>query len=313
MFKYTHFKQIDTTMEVEKMSEYVEKIDDSGRNTIAVLWALCFLFALNKAWSWVGLIAAIFCVAAYETGNLTASLRMPVSKVFLVFTTFSSVVLLPPAIDAWGLQALYAALVFYFFIGVLWAGCLDNPMYNSVMWAEMSLWYFLVVLYISLPPSSLVYLFHQGYIYVLTVLVATMATDTAAYKVGKRMEEGTWLGSHPFPSVSSKKTWGGYIYGWAIGTLCTISIPVVSLILNRTTELSISVPPWQVIVAFAIFLPLATHIGDLFESKMKRWAGIKDTSTLLGGHGGVLDRVDGLIAASTTAFIINLIYVFTNM
>jgi phosphatidate cytidylyltransferase len=109
-------------------------------------------------------------------------------------------------------------------------------------------------------------------------LVITWASDTTAYFVGRAM------GKHPFaPHISPKKTWEGSIGGllgslliaWAAHYFIPIAIPHL--------------------LAMATVGNIAGQMGDLLESAYKRSAGVKDSGSLLPGHGGVLDRIDALI------------------
>ncbi len=101
--------------------------------------------------------------------------------------------------------------------------------------------------------------------------------DSAAYFAGKR------FGKHKLaPLISPGKTWEGVLGAW-------LATSIYALILIRVTEQSY----WFVLLFWAL---LAMSImGDLFESLIKRQAGVKDSGKLLPGHGGVLDRVDGLM------------------
>jgi phosphatidate cytidylyltransferase len=119
---------------------------------------------------------------------------------------------------------------------------------------------------------------HNGPRLLLFALVLTWAADTSAYFVGRS------FGKHPLaPHLSPKKTWEGSVAGM-IGSLlvayafsCWIRIPLPHLL------------------AMAALGNIAGQMGDLLESAYKRSAGVKDSGGLLPGHGGVLDRIDGLI------------------
>jgi phosphatidate cytidylyltransferase len=93
------------------------------------------------------------------------------------------------------------------------------------------------------------------------------------------------------PHVSHGKTWEGF----AFGTAATVFVTFVAL--YDQDFLSI----WESLVLGAV-LAIAAPLGDLFESMLKRDMQVKDTGTLLGGHGGVLDRIDALLFAAPTAY-----------
>jgi phosphatidate cytidylyltransferase len=121
-----------------------------------------------------------------------------------------------------------------------------------------------------------------------TVLIAVFADDTLAYVVGR------FLGRHKLvPSLSPGKTWEGFVAGTAAGVFATF----VALYKDRDEFLTIG----QALV-LGLVIALAAPMGDLFESMLKRDMHVKDTGRLLGGHGGVLDRVDAILFASVAAY-----------
>ena len=105
------------------------------------------------------------------------------------------------------------------------------------------------------------------------------------YDVGT-LSFGAWLGRHPMASVSPNKTWEGFVGG--VVTSLIVSVGIVHLI-----------HPWTVgkAAALGLLVPVVATLGDLFESTVKRHLGLKDMGRLLPGHGGMLDRVDGLLFA----------------
>jgi phosphatidate cytidylyltransferase len=114
----------------------------------------------------------------------------------------------------------------------------------------------------------------------LFALVITWVGDTVAYFVGRA------IGKHPFaPILSPKKTWEGAVGGF-----------VGSLLVGVAFSKWIGVPIGQML-AMAAVGNVAGQVGDLLESAYKRSAGVKDSGTLLPGHGGILDRIDALILA----------------
>ena len=124
----------------------------------------------------------------------------------------------------------------------------------------------------------------------LTLLLLSLVTahDTGSYIFGK-----LW-GKHKINSISPGKTWEGFFGGVFVAF-------VVSIFFfghNGTAAMMASVFP------FVIALCTTALLGDLFESYLKRRAGVKDSGTLLPGHGGILDRVDGLMFAAMLVFIV---------
>lgn len=125
-----------------------------------------------------------------------------------------------------------------------------------------------------------------GFAAMLFVFAVVWSTDILAYFVGRAIG-----GPKLAPAISPGKTWSGAIGGTIAGVLGGVA---VTLVFFRT------VGPWIVSVAF--MLSVFSQIGDLFESFIKRRFGVKDSSRLIPGHGGVMDRVDGLVFACFAAF-----------
>jgi phosphatidate cytidylyltransferase len=129
-----------------------------------------------------------------------------------------------------------------------------------------------------------------GLVQTLWVICCVIATDIGGYFVGR-----TFGGPKLWPIISPQKTWSGIIGGWIL----TIIITCIFIILFKEIEFHL--------LFFSIFISIFSQFGDLFESSLKRNAGIKDSSNLIPGHGGLLDRFDGMIGAFFAIFIINLI------
>ncbi len=120
----------------------------------------------------------------------------------------------------------------------------------------------------------------QGLEWVVFLLVVTFATDTSAFFVGKT------IGKRPLaPKVSPGKTWEGAIGGF-------LAAVAAALVAAWALGIDVSAP---VIVALGALMGVVGQTGDLFESKLKRLAGVKESGRLLPGHGGVLDRLDSIV------------------
>ncbi len=134
----------------------------------------------------------------------------------------------------------------------------------------------------------------HGRLAALTVLIAVFANDTFAYIGGRT------LGRHKLaPALSPGKTLEGFVFGTAACVFATF----VALYHDRHTYLSIGQA-----VLLGVVIAAAAPAGDLFESMLKRDMGVKDTGELLGGHGGMLDRLDSILFASVAAFYTILAY-----
>ena len=126
-----------------------------------------------------------------------------------------------------------------------------------------------------------------GFWALIAVLFAVFAADTAAYVVGRAIGRRKLA-----PAISPGKTWEGFIAGVVAGTV------VAFLILYRDRDDFLSMPES---LGLGAIVALASVAGDLFESAVKRDLQVKDSGSLLGGHGGMLDRLDALLFAGPAA------------
>ena len=140
------------------------------------------------------------------------------------------------------------------------------------------------LLYLGLPIGALVAVQEfAGREAVVLLLATIMVSDTAQYYGGR------WLGRTPLaPAISPKKTVEGALFGLAAGVALMLVIATPGL--DRST-----VPQRALLGVALVGLGIA---GDLFESQLKRGAGVKDASVLIPGHGGMLDRIDSLLFAA---------------
>ncbi|MGA2456121.1 MAG: phosphatidate cytidylyltransferase [Terriglobales bacterium] len=159
--------------------------------------------------------------------------------------------------------------------------------------------------YIAIPMALLVAIRQQpaGAIWTIYTLLAVWAGDIFAYFVGRS------LGRHRMsPEISPKKTWEGAVASVLasviVGTLWIQHAPGISstllrvgLIDRRDGMFGLEQPQlWPIIVLSAV-INIAAQLGDLVESLIKRGAGVKDSGTILPGHGGMLDRIDAMLFA----------------
>jgi phosphatidate cytidylyltransferase len=126
----------------------------------------------------------------------------------------------------------------------------------------------------------------HGRLALVTVLLAVWAGDTFAYFAGRL------IGRHKMaPAMSPGKTWEGFVFGSA----ATIFVAFVALYKQDFLTIAQS-------IILGVVLAVAGPMGDLFESLLKRDAGVKDSGSLLGGHGGMLDRLDAFLFAAPAAY-----------
>lgn len=150
---------------------------------------------------------------------------------------------------------------------------------------RVSLWYALGVPYTAVPCLALLWMRsipEQGLEIVLWLLFAVWATDIGAYAAGRGIG-----GPKLAPRVSPNKTWAGLGGGAAAAVLVGV---IAGYLVEWWNPLEMA--------ALSGFLAVVAQAGDLFESGVKRHFGVKDSSNLIAGHGGFLDRVDGVLAAA---------------
>jgi phosphatidate cytidylyltransferase len=151
------------------------------------------------------------------------------------------------------------------------------------------------ILYVGLLLSYLVVLrLESGRDWVFLALLATFGSDTAAFFVGRA------LGRHPLaPRISPGKTWEGAVAGLA-GAI------IVCLLFTLPAPWRLPIDYVQAIV-LGILVSVFGQLGDLAESLLKRNTGIKESGSLMPGHGGLLDRMDSVVFAGVVVY---LYYVF---
>ena len=134
------------------------------------------------------------------------------------------------------------------------------------------------------------------------LFVCVWSGDTAALYIGKN------FGRRKLSVLSPNKTWEGSFASVAAAVLFGMAIYYLGIYLapRGYTALHIAIPAWQMLL-LAIVLNIAAQLGDLLESAIKRGANVKDSGTLLPGHGGILDRIDALLLAAPVLWYILLL------
>jgi phosphatidate cytidylyltransferase len=178
------------------------------------------------------------------------------------------------------------------FITLIIFACLQMMReWDGLTQRESKRWQMAGFAYIAIPCASLIWLRdftvpdveNAGMRMVLYVMFVVWATDIGAYFTGRHVG-----GPKLAPAISPNKTWaglgGGILAAGAIGGICASFVPY----------------PFSFAGCIGVGMVLAavSQGGDLFESWLKRRVGVKDSGSLIPGHGGLLDRVDGLIAAT---------------
>ena len=153
---------------------------------------------------------------------------------------------------------------------------------SSITRVDGKRWISTGLLYAGLPAVSLIWLRAQpdGFSLVMWAMALVWATDVFAYFAGRGIG-----GPKIWPAISPNKTWAGLIGG-------ATAAGMFSALFGHFAE-------WEqspaLLLLFGVLLAIVAQAGDFFESWLKRRAGVKDSGKLLPGHGGLMDRVDGLV------------------
>jgi len=240
-----------------------------------VLITAALVLTLTSAETFAALVVLFMAAMAWEWGRLVRGKGLDLAFGAQLGTTglASSITLMGYPALALLIVLLGTALVFL--IRLLAA---DRP---QAWWSAAG------VCYAGFPAIALIWLRGDGYfgtLIVLYIFAIVWTTDSAAYLFGR------WLGGPKLaPRISPKKTWAGFVGG-------LLSAGIVGIAFGALAGLS---SLWLGLLA--IGFALIAQLGDLGESAIKRAFGMKDTSGLIPGHGGVLDRIDGLIFVAVAA------------
>jgi len=229
------------------------------------------------------LVTAFVAVMAWEWGRLVSSSGLDAAWAIHLATT---------ALATW-LAATDCPSCAVLAVGV---GTLAVFLLRRARLEKLESWWSATgVFYAGLPAVALVWIRSDaefGWYAILFVFVTVWTTDTAAYIFG-RMIGGALLA----PRISPKKTWAGFAGGLICATLLGSAV-LIGFAGARD---------WLAVIALSAVVSLVAQGGDLGESSIKRLFGRKDSSGLIPGHGGVLDRVDGLVFAALACAIIALV------
>lgn len=260
--------------------------------------------------------------ASHGASGDMAGAEPPRKRSDLAVRTVSALVMLAVAgLAVWTGGAVWTAFVCAIAVGVLFEWTLlarratSNPVHRG-------LWNFAGMLYVGVGAAMLLFLHNPVFTLapLLTVLVAVIAVDVGAYFAGR-----TFGGPKIAPAISPSKTWSGLGGGVLGATLALFgaarlwqggSIRLHAQLSDAPACFGMA-PCWYLEAAplplFAtclmtgILVAVCAQSGDFFESWMKRRAGVKDSGSLIPGHGGFFDRVDGLLAV---LFVLGLMILF---
>jgi len=126
-----------------------------------------------------------------------------------------------------------------------------------------------------------------GMVWLIWLILVVIATDVFGYFAGRMIG-----GPKFWPAISPKKTWSGTIAGWVAAAL-------IGVLFRQFTNAGVDLP-W-----ISVALSFSSQMGDIAESAVKRRVGVKDSSSLIPGHGGLFDRFDGLLAGALFMLVIS--------
>jgi phosphatidate cytidylyltransferase len=249
-----------------------------SRVLIAVaLLPLVLVLIWAGGWWLIGLAAVVAVLALHELYAMTRTLRPVVLAGYA--GTLSALVG-----AAWGPEWALAGFLSTFGFAFVFKGLAGvRPTTVSiaatllgVAWIGLGLAHMILIREIP----------EHGALAAMTILFAVFAADTAAFAAGRL------FGRHKLaPRTSPGKTWEGL----AVGTIAAVLVPFFALYEEGFLDVRES-------IALGAAVAVAAPIGDLFESALKRDAGVKDTGRLLLGHGGMLDRIDALLFAAMASY-----------
>ena len=242
-------------------------------------------------WGFILLVAGMLSLGSWEVYRALQRIGMNAAIVPIILGTVAMIAgTYASARDlAWVGIPWHSALLMFLGATVLAAMVVRMPRgyQGFVKDASASLF---IVGYIPLLGSftALILAGGEGAARMVTFLLCVVAVDTGGYVVG------VMFGKHPLaPRISPKKTWEG---------------SAGSLLFAVTTGIAMSVlvlrAPWYVGLVLGVVTVLFATAGDLIESTIKRDVGIKDMSSILPGHGGVMDRLDSMLVAAPAAWLV---------
>ena len=233
-----------------------------------------------------GFFLVALLAAAWEWSRL---LNPQATRAAWLYAFFCLVIILALVVIqnvAWQFALLLIAVIFWFFLAPF---ILANGMQVSLQKLRP---FYVVLGFILLPATwfALVFLRELGLVFLLSTLALVWVADIGAYFVGKAFGKRK-LAAQISPGKSIEGALGGLLLCYGYALLCVFYLPFESTLFGAWAIRFGWVPMLLMVTTLTAF----SILGDLFESQLKRMAEVKDSSHLLPGHGGVLDRMDALI------------------
>ena len=250
-----------------------------------VLGLVALLFSLNPL-NFSLIVAPIVLLAGWEWSNLMGleSKRHRFSYIALLALTIATAAL---SLDLFGTLNISLGQTLCLIASVLWAVVflwIQGYPSSAILWSPRPILGLLGIALLTITWVAIALIIHQphGPWLLLFAFAVVALADVGGYVAGNL------FGKHKLaPLVSPGKTWEGFFGG--ILLQCILIASMASFMPEKITTV--------MLVALVIPVSLYSVLGDLFESMIKRHSGVKDSGNILPGHGGVLDRIDGLIAA----------------
>lgn len=233
------------------------------------------LFASDTPWLFVPLLAVGVTIAAHEWTKLMPAQRKPMYFVLLVLLLTMISLLFPKVWLIWWLMS-----VVIWLMALVWVW--QYP--TRTQWYGRRLMTMGVII-LTAAITAMFYLWQQSPWWLMYVFILVWCADSGAYFVGRKFGKTKMA-----PNVSPNKTMQGLYGGLTVGMGVALFISMYWLKYTGSVLL--------VFMLLSAMTIMASVLGDLFESMLKRRAGIKDSGTVLPGHGGVLDRIDSLLSAT---------------
>ena len=233
------------------------------------------LFASQTPILFAPLLAIGVTVAAHEWTKLMPKWRQPSMFVLIVLVLTLVSMLLPMTWALW-----WSASLIIWLMALSWVS--KFPTHTN--WYGRKLAFMGMVILIA-SITAMFYLWQQSPWWLMYVFLLVWCADSGAYFVGRKLGRVKMA-----PNVSPNKSMEGLAGGVVTGLLVVIGISVFMLKLTGIALIAF--------IALSVVTILISVLGDLFESMLKRRAKVKDSGTILPGHGGILDRIDSLLSAT---------------